>query len=734
MLQVGCRVNVPFGNKKQYTALVLEVHDRRPEYKTKDILAVMDDHVMVLPAQMRLWKWIAEYYMCSLGEVFKAAIPSGLKEEDGKVKYHPKTVKCVRVTEQYFSQERLNEVYEMLFRAPKQKSLLAHYVELSALPVALKMHNRELLKEVTQDEMLKAASANVGLLRSLVERGVMEVYEKQLSRIYSGDSIPGDILKHPLTDAQEVARASVVNVWKEKDVCLLHGVTSSGKTEVYIHLIEECLRQGKQVLYLLPEIVLTTQLTERLRKVFGERMGVYHSRYSDAERVEVYQKQVSQSPYDIILGVRSSVLMPFRNLGLVIVDEEHETSFKQQEPAPRYHARNAALILARQAGAKVLLGSATPSLESYYNVQRGLYGMVAMNKRYGDVLLPEISVVDMKECRRKKMANGPFSPQLLAEIRRALDNHEQVILFQNRRGFAPMMECRFCGWTPQCPHCDVSMTYHKHYNLLVCHYCGNVSQIPHRCPQCESDGLVTRGYGTERIAELLSQIFPEARIARMDLDTTRSRQRYEGILRDFQKMRSDILVGTQMVTKGLDFQRVGVVGILDATAMLNQPDFRSYERAYQMMSQVAGRAGRHQVRGRVVLQTSTSDSSIITQVIHNDYEGMYREQMEERQAFVYPPICRMVDVYMKHREEKVVDKLAQELSAFCRKIFGTRVMGPVSPPISRVQSMYIRKISLKIEHGLNLGGVRQRLKQITDYFSVQQAFKGAMIYTDVDPV
>lgn len=734
MLQVGCRVNVPFGSKKQYTALVVKIHNEQPQYKTKELIAVMDDHTMVLPGQMNLWKWIAEYYMCSLGEVFKAAIPSGLKEEDGKVKYRAKTVRCVRISEEFFSQEKVGEMYVALSRATKQKNILSHYIELSSLSVALKMQNRTMLKEVTQEELLRASSANQSLLKSLVDRGVLELYDKPISRIPIGDRIPGELLKHPLSEEQERARISIKNVWSTKDVCLLHGVTSSGKTEVYIHIIEEVINQGKQVLYLLPEIVLTAQLTERLRKVFGDRMGVYHSRYSDAERVEVYQKQVSDNPYDIIVGVRSSVLLPFKNLGLVVVDEEHETSFKQQEPAPRYHARNAALVLAKKVGAKVLLGSATPCLESYNNVQRGLYGLVVLDKRFGDVMLPEISVVDMKECRRKRMTNGPFSSQLLAEIRGALERHEQVILFQNRRGFAPVMECRFCGWTPQCPHCDVSMTYHKHYNQLVCHYCGHVSQIPALCPQCESDGLVTRGYGTERVVELLGQIFPQAKIARMDLDTTRSRQKYEGIIHDFQQMKSDILVGTQMVTKGLDFQRVSVVGILDATAMLNQPDFRSYERAYQMMSQVAGRAGRHKVAGRVILQTATSDSTIISQVIRNDYQGMFREQMEERQAFMYPPVCRLIDFYLKHRDERTLEHLSDETSKLMRQVFGQRVMGPVAPPIARVQSMYIRKLSLKVETGVDLEDVRQRMRQILNYVNSKPAFKSALIYADVDPL
>lgn len=538
-----------------------------------------------------------------------------------------------------------------------------------------------------------------------------------------------------LSSVQDEAYSSIVRSWHDRDVCLLHGVTSSGKTEIYIHLIQKALDEGRQVLYLLPEIVLTSQLTQRLRRVFGNRLGVYHSRYTDAERVEVYQKQVGSSPYDIIVGVRSSVLLPFQRLGLVIVDEEHENSFKQTEPAPRYHARNVALVLARMAGARTLLGTATPSLESYYNAKSGKYGLVELFTRYGNVTLPEIRIVDIKEMKRRKMMHGPFSPMLLDEMRNRLERREQVILFQNRRGFAPMVECQVCGWVPQCPHCDVSLTLHKRLNRLVCHYCGYSQLIPTHCPQCEGDNVSSRGFGTERIEEMLQKALPGARIARMDLDTTRSRQAYEGIIEGFQRGETDILVGTQMVTKGLDFRNVTLVGILNASTMLNQPDFRSYEHAFQMMTQVSGRAGRSVLfkgKGTVILQCHDAQNPIIQQVVDNDYKGMYNGQMEERQLFGYPPLCRMVYVYMKHRDERVLDHLANEMGQLLRRVFAHRVIGPDVPAIARVQAMYIRKVLVKIETSANMSDARTRLIQVQQYLLSRPEYRSAVVYFDVD--
>lgn len=737
-VQVGCRVNVPFGQKKQYAALVTRVHEEQPSYQTKDILAILDEEKMLLPNQLKLWQWVAEYYMCTLGEVYKAAIPSGLKDKDGVVRYKPRTVDCVRLCGEYFNAFKLNSALAAMKAAPKQQLLMIRYIELTGVNAALTVDNPSILKEITREELLKATGCSSSILKAVCERGLLEEYEKTVDRIPTA-SIPTALILQPLSDAQQTAMDQIKDVWREKDVCLLHGVTSSGKTEIYIHLISEMLAQGKQVLYMLPEIVLTSQLTDRLRKVFGDRLGVYHSRYTDAERVEVYRKQISDNPYDIIVGVRSSVLLPFHNLGMVIIDEEHETSFKQAEPAPRYHARNVALVMARMAGAKTLLGTATPSLESYSNAMAGKYGYVSLTTRFGNVCMPEVEVVDIAELKRKKLMNGPFSPLLLREIRQALERKEQVILFQNRRGFAPVVECHVCGWTPQCPYCDVSLTYHKRTNQLTCHYCGFSTSIAQRCPQCDADSLNSKGYGTERIEDVLSSVFPEARVARMDLDTTRSRSAYEGIIKGFQHGDTDILIGTQMVTKGLDFRRVSVVGILNASTMLNQPDFRSYERAYQMMTQVAGRAGRsfgadgHNARpGRVILQVHDAKQPTVMQVVKGDYEGMFRTQMEERRLFVYPPLCRLVYVYIKHKDESVLEHLAEEMANLLRQVFGHRVLGPDMPPVARVQTMYIRKVCLKLELGANMTEARRRLHEIQRYITGKPEYKSAVMYYDVD--
>lgn len=735
-VQVGCRVNVPFGAKKQYAALVTRLHEEKPAYQTKDILAVLEEEVMLLPNQLKLWQWVAEYYMCTLGEVYKAAIPSGLKEKDGVVRYRPRTIDCVRITEEYFDPFKLNAVLSTMKVAPKQQLLMLKYIELTGLGAALTLKNPQILKEITKEELLKAVGCSSTILKAVCDRGLLEEYEVLVDRIPTGQ-IPAELIIQPLSQAQQVARDAISGAWQQKEVCLLHGVTSSGKTEIYIHLIAEALKEGKQVLYMLPEIVLTSQLTDRLRKVFGDRLGVYHSRYTDAERVEVYRKQVSDQPYDIIVGVRSSVLLPFRNLGLVIIDEEHENSFKQTEPAPRYHARNVALVMAKLAGAKTLLGTATPSLETYYNAIQGKYAYVSLTTRYGNVAMPEIEVVDIAEEKRKKLMSGPFSPLLLREIREALERKEQVILFQNRRGFAPVVECQVCGWTPQCPHCDVALTHHKRNNQLVCHYCSYSIPVPHRCPQCDGDNLSSKGYGTERIEDVLKNIFPEARVARMDLDTTRSRSAYESLIKGFQKGETDILIGTQMVTKGLDFRKVTVVGILNASTMLNQPDFRSYERAFQMMTQVAGRAGRsvsgeENRVGKVVLQVHDASQSTVQQVVRADYKAMFTEQMEERRMFNYPPLCRLVYVYMKHRDENVLEHMAEELAKILRMVFGHRVLGPDMPAVARVQTMYIRKVCLKIELEANMAEVRKRLRELQAYLLAKQEYKSAVMYYDVE--
>ena len=579
---------------------------------------------------------------------------------------------------------------------------------------------------------MQRASASPAVFNGLVEKRVFEVYQREIGRLnrISGQTVELNVLN----EHQQRAYDEIVRSFQEKNVCLLHGVTSSGKTEVYIHLIEDALRQGKQVLYLLPEIALTTQITERLKRVFGSRLGIYHSKFPDVERVEIWQKQLTEEGYDIILGVRSSVFLPFRNLGLVIVDEEHENTYKQQDPAPRYHARNAAIVLASMYGAKTLLGTATPSVETWQNATTGKFGWVELKERYKEIQLPEIIPVDIKELHRKKRMTGQFSPLLLQYVREALDNKQQVILFQNRRGFAPMIECRTCGWVPKCKNCDVSLTYHKGINQLTCHYCGYTYQLPRSCPACEGVELMHRGFGTEKIEDDVKLIFPEASVARMDLDTTRTRSAYEKIIADFEQGKTDILIGTQMVSKGLDFDHVSVVGILNADTMLNYPDFRSYERAFQLMAQVAGRAGRNNTRGRVVLQTKSIDHPIIRQVMTNDYEDMVAGQLAERQMFHYPPYYRMVYVYLKNRNETLLDVMAHTMAEKLRALFGNRILGPDKPPVARIQTLFIRKIVVKIEQNAPMSRARELLLRVQREMIEDERFKSLIVYYDVDPM
>lgn len=733
-VQPGCRVTVPFGAKKTYSAIVLRLHDQKPDgYAVKEAKELLDDAPMLLPNQLKLWQWMADYYLCPIGAVYKAALPSGLKEEDEQSGYKPKMAQYVRLTEVYFNEGKLVGVFIELKRSEKQAMLLMKYLDMSKAAASLTLKNPSLLIEIEKQELLKASECSTTIFNALVQKGILEVYEKQVDRL-EHDEIPAEMVLHLLSPAQQFALDNINKQFQEHNVCLLHGVTSSGKTEVYIHLIHQALEQKKQVLYLLPEIVLTTQLVNRLKRVFGNRLGVYHSKYSDAERVEIWQKQLSNEPYDIIVGVRSSVFLPFQRLGLVIVDEEHETSFKQQDPAPRYHGRNVALVLAHMAGAKTLLGTATPSLETYYNCQRGKYGLVELFERYQQVMMPEIQVVNLAVERHRKMMSGPFSSVLLGDMQLALKNGEQIILFQNRRGYAPTIECHTCGWVPKCPNCDVSLTYHKRLNQVTCHYCSYTAPLPSKCPNCEGIELVNVGYGTERIEDTIKQIFPDVNVARMDLDTTRSRQAYEKILYDFQHGKTDILVGTQMVTKGLDFERVSVVGILNADTMLNMPDFRSYEHAFQMMSQVAGRAGRRNQQGRVILQTKMPELPVVKQVVDNDYKALYETQLEERRIFNYPPLCRLVYIYMKHRYEGTLNGLAYDMAQLLRQVFGPRVLGPDTPPVARVQNLFIRKIVLKVELVANMADVRTRLREILQYYLKQDKYKSATIYFDVDPV
>lgn len=730
-MQRGFRVLVPLGRNKTYVGVISDIHNKAPEgYQTKDILQVLDVSPILLDSQLKLWQWIADYYMSPLGEVYKAALPSGLKAEDG---FRPKTELYIRLTDKFKNEQALHVALNMLQRAGKQLTAFVDYLALSHWDTLSGQTCQEPVVEITRDELINSSHASLQTLNALVKRGLLETYELEVGRLNHGGDPHLENIK-PLSSVQQDAYNQIQFSFLKKNVTLLHGVTSSGKTEIYIHLIRQALEQKKQVLYLLPEIALTVQIMQRLQHVFGNRLGIYHSKYSDAERVEIWQKQLSRHPYDVILGARSAVLLPFQHLGLVIIDEEHETSYKQQDPAPRYHARSAAIVLAQMFGAKTLLGTATPSLESYYNAKTGKYGLVTLQERYKGIELPEIQIVDIQDLQRRKMMNGPFSPLLLAKTREALERGEQVILFQNRRGYAPMIECKQCGWVPHCQHCDVSLTFHRNFNQLTCHYCGFTYQVPTECPACGCKELRTKGYGTEKIEAEVQDVFPEARIARMDLDTTRSRQAYERIISDFSAGRTNILIGTQMVSKGLDFDKVSVVGILNADSMLNYPDFRAYEHAFMMMAQVSGRAGRKGKRGLVILQTKSPGLPILDQVVRNDYPAFYQSLIAERQQFHYPPYYRLVYVYLKHRQDALVESASIEMSSRLRQWFGARVLGPDKPAVAKVKSLSIRKLVLKCEFGLNMADVRKYLALAQQQMLQDKRYSTLQIYFDVDPL
>lgn len=726
---VGVRVVVPLGKSKTYVALVTAVLDSLPEPllasgqadKVRPLHQVADDAPVVLGSQLELWRWIADYYMSPIGEVMKAALPSGMKQEDG---YVPKTETWVSLAEPFRSEEALHLALDMLRRAPRQRDIMLTLIEM--MPAA------DYSFTLSRDELLNSSHSTPLAFRQLQERGILATYQREVGRLNRGGEPSPQNIK-PLTPPQADAYNRLLVEMMAHRVTLLHGVTSSGKTELYIHLIQRAIDRGEQVLYLLPEIALTVQITTRLQRVFGRRLGIYHSKYSDAERVEIWQKQLSASPYDVILGARSACLLPFQRLGLVIIDEEHENSFKQQDPAPRYHARSTAIMMAHMSDARVVLGTATPSVESYHNAMNGKYGLVELTQRYQGIELPRIEVVDIKDLRRRKMMNGPFSPQLLAAMRATFERGEQAILFQNRRGFAPMIECRECGWVPKCQNCDVSLTLHKNLNMLTCHYCGFTYPVPQKCPNCESTDLRSRGYGTEKIEDQVQTIFPDIKVARMDLDTTRTRTAYERLISDFSQGKTQLLIGTQMVTKGLDFDRVSLVGILDADAMLNYPDFRSYEHAFMMMAQVAGRAGRKGRQGLVILQTRNPELPVVGQVVANDYAGFYRSLLAERRDFCYPPYFRLVYVYLKHRHDDLVSTAATELAGRMRQVFGKRVLGPDKPAVARVKQLHIRKIVLKVETAADYRRVRTALRTIQAQLMADKRYSQLQIYFDVDP-
>lgn len=729
-VRFGVRVAVTFGASKVHTAIVVRVHQDKPAFNVKDIVDVIDDQPMLLEQQYQLWQWLSAYYMAPLGDVYNAALPAGLKVEEN---YKPRTETYIDLCEPLRNEQSLNVALDMLKRARNQREALMHFLRISHWETIEGTQTTEPVMDITREELMNVSRCSYAVIKSLVERKILFTYEREVGRLNDHGEEHLENVKR-LNEAQQEAYNQIVFQFFKKNVVLLHGVTSSGKTEIYIHLIKKALEEKKQVLYLLPEIALTVQITSRLRHVFGNKLGIYHSKYSDAERVEIWKKQLSHHPYEVVLGARSAVFLPFQRLGLVIIDEEHETSFKQQDPSPRYHARSAAIVLARMYGAKTLLGTATPSVESYYNACQGKYGLVTLTSRYKDIQLPEIRVVDTKDLQRRKMMTGPFSPPLIAAVNEALKSGQQVILFQNRRGFAPMIECRTCGWVPKCTNCDVSLTMHKSMNLLTCHYCGYTYRIPAVCPACGGTDLRGRGFGTEKVEEYVGQLFPDARVARMDLDTTRTRNAYGRIIDDFSSGRTNLLIGTQMVSKGLDFDRVSVVGILNADAMLNYPDFRAYEHAFMMMAQVSGRAGRKGQRGKVFLQTKNKDLPIIRQVVENDYQGFYEALLEERRLFSYPPFHRLVYVFLRHRHDDVVETAGIEMGSRLRQGLGERILGPDKPSIARVKNLHIRKIVIKLENGIDQKAVRLYLRTVQQQLLQDKRYAALQVYYDVDPL
>ena len=734
-LWIGCRVVVPFGKKKYYTGIVCEVHNRKPseEHHIRELHSLLDKHPILRRPQLQFWQWMASYYICKLGDVYKAALPSGLKlenekgEETLKKGYTPKLQRFIRLTKTFQSEEKLHLFFNENKRAKQQEHLLLCFLDLSqtlSSPQA---------KEVSQKELLEESEQTANTLNALIKKGILESYNKEVSRLQP----PVCKKQKPplLSPEQKAAYDAIHTSFRTKDVCLLHGVASSGKTSIYIRMIEDAFRIGRQVLYMLPEIAITTQITERLSKIFGDKLLVYHSKFSENERVEVWNRVLHSHEPLLVLGVRSSIFLPFANLGLVVVDEEHETSYKQQDPAPRYHARNAAIVLASMHGAKTLLGSATPAIDSYFNATNGKYGLVELAVRYGNYAEPTINIVDVKELKRKKIMTHPlFSPPLIQQMEDAFARKEQVILFQNRRGFAPFMECKTCRWVPKCKHCDVSLTYHKYSNILICHYCGYTSRLPHRCPACEEKELQMIGSGTEKIEEETLQLFPDIKVERLDFDTARTRTAYERILSDFEAGRADVLIGTQMVSKGLDFSNVSVVGVLNADSLMNFPDFRSHERAFQLMAQVSGRAGRRGKQGTVVLQTAHSTHPLLTLIQQGDYKGMVSLQLSERNLFRYPPYFRMIVVVLRCKKAAILQEMAQRYADTLRAILGERVLGPVSPPVMRVQTFFLKQVVLKIETHYAVKPIRELLEQTTHTIQQDPTFRQVLIHYDVDPM
>lgn len=734
---VGMRVVAPFGKNHHYTGIIVGLLPVLPPQmegvELKTVENILDEYPVLHKSQYTLWQWIADYYMCPIGDVMKAALPSELKPEIGKqgvirLDFKPKMVPFVRIV----LQDELSGAFNLLHRSPKQQALYMALLDRSKA-----MQQSEPV-DIRQDELLRVSGCSSDALHELCKKGLCQIFLREVSRLDVAENIT-EVLEpmHDLTEMQRVAYRSICQQWRDHQVTLLHGVTSSGKTEIYIHLISEVIAKGRQVLLMVPEIALTTQLCQRLRRVFGKRMMVYHSKLSDTERVEIWKKMIGsqENGPDLILGVRSSVFLPFRQLGLVIVDEEHEPSYKQQDPSPRYHGRDVAVVLANRHGAKVLLGSATPSLESWYLASQGKYGMVRLSERHAGVSLPRITLVSLLEARKDKAMVGPFSPTLIKALARTLQEGHQAILFQNRRGFAHQVECTQCGWTPRCPRCDVSLTYHKRTRQLSCHICGHQTPWPAKCPTCGNDHLEFSGFGTERIEEQLQQLLPLAKPVRMDTDTTGSRKSYERLINDFENHNANVLIGTQMVSKGLDFSAVDTVGVLSADSLMNFPDFRAQERAFQLMEQVAGRAGRRAGQeGEVLIQCGNPKHSLLQQVLSHNYQEMAETQLADRKKYNYPPFTRLIMINLRGRYEDRTRKLALQYANLMRQSFGARVLGPEAPGISRVKNFYIQQILLKVEREASVVEVRRCLNEIHKIAMVDSEMQKIMFYYDVDPM
>jgi primosomal protein N' (replication factor Y) len=729
----GVRVLVQLGSRKVYSGIVCRLHNEAPGFeKIRPVLEVPDPVPLVNEKQLKHWQWISEYYICSEGEVMKAAVPAALFPSGETVspireKYKPKEETFIELAGK-FSDDEINKIFDQLSKSPRQVKFLESYLYLTGYT------GEADVKPLRKSLLLKESGTSPGILDSLIRKGIMNTVTLEVGRLKDHGN-KHEPLRH-LSENQNVTFVTICNSFREKDIVLLHGVTSSGKTEIYIHLIEEQLKRGKQVLYMLPEIALTAQIILRLQKHFGAVTGIYHSRFNDQEKVEIWKRVADENPdtgYRLILGVRSSIFLPFYNLGLVIVDEEHDTSYKQHDPAPRYHARDSAIMLAALHKAKTVLGSASPSIESYNNALNGKYGFAELKERYGQIKLPSIIVANTHEAFRKKLMVSHFTPELLEAVDRALVRNEQVILFQNRRGFSPYIECPECGWIPVCKQCSVNLTYHKTENRLVCHYCGYTSQMPSKCGSCNYPGLKTKGFGTEKIEDEIKIIFPEARVARMDQDTTRTRNSVNRIIQAFEEHRIDILIGTQMISKGLDFENLTVVGILNADNLLNYPDFRAHEKSYQLMEQVSGRAGRRQKQGKVVIQTSDPSNKIIRLVLQHDYLTMFRMQVEERKNFNYPPFCRLIRISIKHRDKILLNKYAEILGEDLKTIFGKRVLGPEFPLISRIQLWYIKTILIKIEKEKPAVKAAQLIIESISRLEKEKGATSLRIAIDVDP-